>query len=326
MRTAVLTQLGFVEAATAWLETRKPYLAERTIRDYAEYIETLGAFFAEIRLPEVGPDHIRAYQRMRMARAGAGRINQECGCLQQMLRRIGRWRDIGMDYQPLPLKKELRGRALNPHERERLLRYAMSKPEWEMPYLYIVMSLNTTMRPKEVMTLKREDINLVARTIKVKRCNAKNEGSARGNPLNDLAFAACARALESASSKGAVNPNDYVFPFRISGNRHGGYYDVTRPMTTFKTAWGKIIKAANLPGLRPYDMRHTGITDLLEIAEVSEETAEAIAGHIDPRVKKVYSHIRQEAKRKALDALMRKSIESVKNLDRNYRKKLINLG
>jgi integrase len=75
--------------------------------------------------------------------------------------------------------------------------------------------------------------------------------------------------------------------------------------TTFKTAWKKLITAANLPGLRPYDMRHTGITNLLQLPEVSLETCKAIAGHISAEIVKTYSHIGMTARREALDALMR---------------------
>jgi hypothetical protein len=45
------------------------------------------------------------------------------------------------------------------------------------------------------------------------------------------------------------------------------------------------------------------VTDLLTNPDVSEETVEAIAGHITKAIKKRYSHIRMSAKRNALLAL-----------------------
>ena len=305
MQKTEIAFLPFEQAANLWLETRRPFLAPRTLRDYAEYIAALSPFFLESRLGEIGPEHLRAFQKMRLVRIGAARINQECGILQQMLKRIGRWQDIADDYQPLPVKKELRGRALSDKEYERLFRYARSNPAWEMAYLYAVISVNTTMRPNEVMTLRRQDIDIPARTIRVKRENAKNQGSARTNPLNDLALAACERALELAAKRSSTRPEHFVFPFKLSGNCYGGTYDPSRPVTTFKTAWKKLITAANLPGLRPYDMRHTGITNLLQLPEVSLETCKAIAGHISAEIVKTYSHIGMSARREALDALMR---------------------
>ena len=56
-------------------------------------------------------------------------------------------------------------------------------------------------------------------------------------------------------------------------------------------------------------MRHTAITDILQLGHVSEETAKSIAGHISAHILKTYSHIRMDAKRAALDALVGNSLE-----------------
>lgn len=53
-----------------------------------------------------------------------------------------------------------------------------------------------------------------------------------------------------------------------------------------------------------YDLRHHAITALLENPKISDQTAEALAGHTSVRMKKRYSHIRMEAKRAALNALV----------------------
>ena len=57
-----------------------------------------------------------------------------------------------------------------------------------------------------------------------------------------------------------------------------------------------------LAGLRFHDLPHHAITELSE-GQASEQTISSIAGHISPRMLKLYSHVRMEAKRKALDAL-----------------------
>jgi len=94
--------MPFPRAAKSWLETRRAYISPRTFRDYQQYIGALGRHFLESRLVEIGGDEIRSYQRARNTTAGAARINQECGILQQMLKRIGRWSTFGQDYQSLP--------------------------------------------------------------------------------------------------------------------------------------------------------------------------------------------------------------------------------
>jgi hypothetical protein len=54
---------------------------------------------------------------------------------------------------------------------------------------------------------------------------------------------------------------------------------------------------------RIYDFRHHAITRVLENPAISEQTAEALAGHISHKMKKRYSHIRIETKRAAVEAL-----------------------
>jgi Phage integrase family len=57
-----------------------------------------------------------------------------------------------------------------------------------------------------------------------------------------------------------------------------------------------------LHGLRFHDLRHHAITELAE-SQASERTIMSIAGHISSRMLEHYSHIRIDAKRKALDVL-----------------------
>jgi len=55
-------------------------------------------------------------------------------------------------------------------------------------------------------------------------------------------------------------------------------------------------------GLRFHDLRHHAITELAE-SKASEQTIMAIAGHVSRKMLAHYSHVRLDAKRKALDAL-----------------------
>src|SRR6185437_13446629 len=81
-------------------------------------------------------------------------------------------------------------------------------------------------------------------------------------------------------------------------------YDPARHQTTFKTAWKTLITRAGIEGrLRPYDLRHTVLTMLLEDPTVSEETVQAIAGHVGRQIIKVYSHVRLANRRQAVSSL-----------------------
>lgn len=308
MRTQVLTQSAFAEAASVWLDSRKPYLSPRTYQDYVNYIRILRLYFGEIRLLEIGPDEIRSYQRMRMARAGASCINKECSILQQMLKRIGRWPEIEAHYQPLALPKESPHRALTPQEEDRLYRVGTSNPNWDVAYCAFIISINTTAGPGEIRHLRPQDIDYEKRTMRVQPEGAKNEHRIRVIPLNQSAWKAVEYLSERAKRLGVTEPCHYLIPYRIKK----GTYDPERPALGWRYALHEMLVAAGLH-ISAYSFRHHAITKLLENPDVSEETAEAIAGHISHRMKKRYSHTRIEVRRSAVEALERIAPQSVRD-------------
>jgi integrase len=300
MGTQVLAQSAFEEGSLAWLESRKPYLGVRTYKDYENYLRILAAFFGKMRLIEIGPDELRAYQQMRLARAGASCINKECSVLQQMLKRIGRWPEIAAYYQPLPLPKESPHRALTPQEEERLYRIGASNPAWEVAYCAFVISINTTSGPGEIRHLRRMDIDFERHSMRVQPEGAKNEHRIRVIPLNDVAWRAIEYLWQRSEKLGCTELHHYLIPFR----EKKGTYDPDRPAEGWRYALREMLAQAGLR-ISAYSFRHHAITKLLENADVSEETAEAIAGHISHRMKKRYSHTRLEVKRAAVEALQR---------------------
>ncbi len=70
-------------------------------------------------------------------------------------------------------------------------------------------------------------------------------------------------------------------------------------------------QAAGLKGLRFHDLRHHATTEFAE-SQASDQTTMAIAGHVSPKMLAHYSHVRLEAKRRALDALSSMPSEAVK--------------
>src|SRR5579871_1071189 len=107
--TAALAEMTFQKAALAWLDSRKPYISERTAFDYKNYIGTLSKFFGEMRINEIDADQLRAYQQTRSKRAGGALINRELGIIVQMRKRLGTWGELSSDYQRLPETKESPG-------------------------------------------------------------------------------------------------------------------------------------------------------------------------------------------------------------------------
>ena len=64
-----------------------------------------------------------------------------------------------------------------------------------------------------------------------------------------------------------------------------------------------MVKRAGLLGLRFHDLRHHCITRLAE-AGVADQTLMAIAGHVSKSMLDHYSHVRLQARRSAVDALV----------------------
>ena len=116
------------------------------------------------------------------------------------------------------------------------------------------------------------------------------------------------RLLERAKELGATEPGHYLIPARISGSE----YDPTQPPSRWgwRTAWRTLTAECGLKGLRPHDLRHHAITKLAESSANSEQTIMSIAGHVSIEMLRYYSHIRQDAKRKAVAALDNQEITS----------------
>ncbi len=111
-------------------------------------------------------------------------------------------------------------------------------------------------------------------------------------------MAAILELYRRSQAFGGNAPEHYVFPACENGK-----VDPTRPQESWRTAWRRITREAGLAGLRFHDLRHHAITELAESSQASDQTVMAIAGHVSPRMLAHYSHVRLEAKRKALDAL-----------------------
>ena len=116
-------------------------------------------------------------------------------------------------------------------------------------------------------------------------------------PLNDTVMIALeAHAAWYIRRFGACKPEWYVFP---AGK--GQPNDPTRPVTTLRTAWTKVRKQAKVVG-RWHDNRHTLVTELAE-SGAGDEVIMSIAGHVSRAMLSRCSHLRMEAKRRALDEI-----------------------
>ncbi len=166
-------------------------------------------------------------------------------------------------------------------------------------YPALMLALNTGERDAEIRGLQwgRVDLTKAVLTVGFSKTEA---GEGRTIPLNSVLLGAMVEYSKWYTQRfGTIQPKWFVFPF---GKPRPA--DPTRPMVTLKTSWGNVRKAAKVTG-RWHDNRHTLITDLAE-SGAGDETIRDIAGHVSKQMLKHYSHIRMEAKRKALESIVAK--------------------
>jgi integrase len=235
-------------------------------------------------------------------------LNAELGILRRILKRAKLWARVADDIRPLKEPSTI-GRALTEEDKQRLLKTAVMRPEWETAYLAAILCLNTTARGCELKGLRWSDVDLFARTLTIRK--SKTAAGERVVPLTDVAASALAKLRWRAESFGPVEPSHYIFAafvpkFTFSGKRVVGYsitaFDPTIQVKSWRSAWRTLTRKAGLPGFRFHDLRHCAITQLAE-GGTSDSTIMAIAGHVSRRMLERYSHVRMEAKRNAMEAL-----------------------
>jgi integrase len=298
--------LTLAEALDRHLRERKPYLSANSIATEAQLAKNLKRGFAGKRLSQISSDGIREYVARRSAgelflrksAASPRAINMEVGLLRRLLKRAKRLHLLANEIKPLPERHDI-GRAMTLDEKLRLTKTAGFRPGWENARLAMTLALNTTMRSGEIKGLRWRDVDLMDACVTVRRSSTKTDAGERVIPLNPDAMQAM-RELRERSMRlfGEVSPDWYLF-FRSKALETP---DPTRPIRGWRAAWMALKKAAGIDGLRFHDLRHHCITELAE-EETPDQVIKSIAGHVSQKMLEHYSHIRLQAKRRALDGL-----------------------
>jgi integrase len=308
-----LARQPFGLAADDYVAARHLELAPASRAKEKQLLRQLRAYFKDQPLKSITVKKITDYRTWRAAQSvGPATLNAELGILRRMLKRAKLWARVADDIRPLKEPSTI-GRALTEDDKQRLLRTAVMKPEWETAYLAAILCLNTTARGCELKGLQWSDIDLFQRTITIRK--TKTAAGERMIPLTSVAASALARLRTRAESFGPVEPSHFVFAgfvpkFNFNDTNVVSYsltgYDPTRHINSWRTAWRSLTKKAGLTGFRFHDLRHCAITSLAE-SGAADSTIMAIAGHVSRRMLERYSHVRMEAKRTAMEALSESS-------------------
>ena len=329
-------RLPFSKAADVFLEERRYGLARWSIRTEQERSRNPKAFFGATPLNRITADSLREYivwrKKQEPLRGDAPEIsnrtvNMEVAFVRRMLKRAKRLHLVADDLKPLPERRDI-GRALTLDEKLRLIQASKANPNWANARLALTLVLNSTMRGCEIKGLQWQDVNLMDQTLTIR--HSKTEAGERVIPLNVDAQTAIMELRERAKGffGDYLSPDWYVFPSgegqgpRIGPNKATVKPEPTKPMISWRSAWRAIRATAAkgdaekgippMPGLarlRFHDLRHHAITELAETAP-SDQVIRSIAGHVSQKMLEHYSHVRLEAKRRALDALAMTRAES----------------
>jgi integrase len=161
-----------------------------------------------------------------------------------------------------------------------------------------MLALNAGMRDAEIRNMQWERLNL-SKAFLVVGDSKTEAGAGRTIPLNTVLLETLVEYSKWYTQEfGPIQSEWYVFPFGKPRPK-----DPTKPMVTLKTAWKNVRAKANVKG-RWHDNRHTFITCLAESGQAGDETISDMAGHVSKSMLKHYSHIRMEAKRRAVESIV----------------------
>jgi len=250
----------------------------------------------------------------------------EIGVLRQLMKKAKVWAIVAEDVKLDKENTNPIAKVLTADQKGLLFETAASNDGWMVAYCAAVLAVSTTCRGMELKHLRWRDVDLFEREILIQR--SKTRAGHRAIPLNDDAMAALARLRERAELLGSAEPEHFVFP-ACERNQ----INPTMPQKTWRTAWRSLVKAAAKQAgrdaarnalstgrrlseakvawkraaepfskFRFHDLRHQAITELAE-AGAPDATLMALAGHMSREMLEHYSHVRMDAKRKAIESL-----------------------
>lgn len=152
------------------------------------------------------------------------------------------------------------------------------------------------MRACEIKALQWKHIAFEERRLSVRR--SKTPAGWRDPSLNETCLSALLELHERAAKLGFAEPEHYLFLWHGRDKK----LDPTRPMTSWRSAWRALRKAAGLEHVRFHDGRHTALTRLAEKG-VADWVIRAQFGHVSPQMMATYSHVRRKALNEAAAAL-----------------------
>jgi integrase len=219
----------FHEFASEWLEARRPELAEETYRDYRGFLSNhLLPFFASHRLSEIT---VREVDRYRSAKVAEGKLKPNT--INVSITRMSQVLGTAVEYGLIPSnpaagrKRRVKGhKPARPHvEPEQLMALLDAAGELDGGYSRVARPLLATLagtgiRPGEALRLRWADVNLAARSLRVRESK-----TAAGIREVDLTPAVADELAILRANTPEATPGDPVF---ASQRKRGAGLDRSR--------------------------------------------------------------------------------------------------
>jgi integrase len=163
-------------------------------------------------------------------------------------------------------------------------------------YVAAALAFYCGLRACEIRSLRWRNVDWDRKRLSVRR--SKTPAGWRDPSLNQACVTALCELHRKAESLGYAEPEHFLFPWHGRDKK----IDPTRSMTSWRSAWRSLRRAAGLANVRFHDGRHTALTRLAEAGQ-PDWVIQAQIGHVSPQMMKTYSHIRRAALDEAADVL-----------------------
>jgi integrase len=189
---------------------------------------------------------------------------------------------------PLKTEKDERVRYLGQrdkdenHEQGERARFMAVLPKLpNMMQAIVGLAMSTGMRRGEIFSLTWDKVDLARRQITVGAANTKS-GATRQVPLNDTAMATL--KVYKQRQGNVLHFSGLVFPSPQTSRR----------LVTIKTAWGRIVRQAQLVDFRFHDLRHDYASRLVQAGVPLYEVSKLL-GHSSLEMTQRYAHLDDES-------------------------------
>ncbi len=297
-----LEELRRIKYGLAELEPLKPAFFEDFSREYLEnyatkkksaptyrfHVERLKKTFGWKPLRGITFDQVEAYQKKREQEVSAATVNREIACLSGIFTYALKKGRITRH----PFRGRLDMLKETPRERriltdEEICRLLAIVEKSSSPYLkaFLLIDLNTGMRPSEVLSLRWRDIDFLHSSIWIEQSKT-DRGARQGRkvPMNEEA----ARAIRDLKKAG-----EYLFFNPGTKDRVKG----------IKRGFMNACRDAKIEGVSPYCLRHTVATKLVNELGVDIVTAGRILGHRKIEMTLRYCHPSEQSLKLAVDKI-----------------------